>query len=246
MADQKTGKAMKKYGLLHIGKTAGTAANAVIKANNDLKVGHNVKCFGHKIGLRDVVEQDLCKRLMFFIREPTARYVSAFNSRLRKGQPRRFSDWTMREETAFSHFKTPNQLAEALSAEDAETRERAAAAMVAIRHIRKGFEGYLESVALLEQEKKRIYFIGATETFDADFAIMRKIIGVSPDIELPTDDVGSHRTPEGFEQTISELGRRNVQDYYKVDYEIYNWCVKRREELVPLRLAELEAKASAQ
>ena len=236
---------MGKYGLLHIGKTGGTAANAVIKANNERKVGHKVACFGHKIGLRDVAEQDLCKKLMFFIREPTARYISAFNSRLRKGQPRRLSEWTMREETAFSYFKTPNQLAEALSAEDAETRERAQAAMVGIRHIRKGFEGYLESVALLEQEKKRIYFIGATETFDADFKILRALVGVAPDLEVPTDEVGSHRTPEGFEKTISELGRKNVQDYYKVDYEIYNWCVKRREELLPLRLAEIEAKAAA-
>jgi hypothetical protein len=73
---------------------------------------------------------------------------------------------------------------------------------------------------------------------------MRKFLGVSPDIALPVDDYGAHRTPEGFEKTVSELGRKNVQDYYKTDYEIYDWCVKRREELIKLREAELEEKAA--
>jgi dihydrofolate reductase len=90
-------------------------------------------------------------------------------------------------------------------------------------------------VELLEQEKDRIYIIGATETFDSDFALMRKLLNVSPDVQLPTDEYGSHRTPEGYEKTISEEGRKNVQDYYKNDYEIYNWCVKKREELLALR-----------
>ena len=37
----------------------------------------------------------------------------------------------------------------------------------------------------------------------------------------------------------------DVEAYYKTDYEIYNWCVKRREELVKLRAAELGEKAAA-
>ena len=51
--------------------------------------------------------------------------------------------------------------------------------------------------------------------------------------------------PDGFEKTVSELGRKNVQEFYKTDYEIYNWCVKRREELLPIRRAELEARMAA-
>ena len=117
--------------------------------------------------------------------------------------------------------------------------------MNGIRHLRRAYEHYLDSVELLEKEKDRIYFIAATETFDSDFALMRKLLRVAEDIELPTDDYGAHRTPEGFEKTVSELGRKNVQDHYKTDYEIYNWCVKRREELIALRTAELEA-ATAQ
>ena len=235
---------MDKYGLLHIGKNGGTAANAVIKANNKLGVGEFVNCYKHKVGLQDVADDNMCERLMFFIREPVARYISAFNSRLRMGYPRHHGEWSPREEIAFEHFKTPNQLAEALSSEDPKRRQLAHDAMIGIRHLRRAYEHYLGSVELLEQEKDRIYFIAQTETFGPDFDLMRKLIGVSPDLELPTDDYGAHRTPEGFEKTVSELGRKNVQDYYKTDYAIYNWCVKRREELLPLRQAEAAAKAS--
>lgn len=236
---------MDKYGLLHIGKTGGTAANTVIKANNKLEVGEFVNCYKHRVGLQDVHNDNMCERVMFFIREPVARYISAFNSRLRMGYPRHHGEWSPREEVAFSHFKTPNQLAEALSSEDEEMRQHAVDAMIGIRHLRRAYEHYLGSVELLEKEKDRIYFIAATESFGPDFDMMRKFLRVSPDIELPTDDYGAHRTPDGFEKTVSELGRKNVEAYYKTDYEIYNWCVKRREELVALRAAELEDKAAA-
>jgi len=236
---------MDKYGLLHIGKTGGTAANAVLRANNQLGVGEFVNCYKHKVGLGDVHNDNMCERLMFFIREPVARYISAFNSRLRMGYPRHHGEWGPREVIAFSHFKTPNQLAEALSSPERAMREHAVSAMIGIRHLRRAYEHYLGSVELLEKEKDRIYFIAQTETFGTDFDLMRKLIGVSPDLELPTDDYGAHRTPDGFEKTVSEIGRRNVQRYYKTDYQIYNWCVRRREELIKLRMAELEEESTA-
>jgi len=236
---------MDKYGSLHIGKTGGTAANAVLKVHNKQGVGQRVALYKHGIGLEAVAEENMCEHLMFFIREPVARYISAFNSRLRKGYPRHQGEWSPREEVAFAHFKTPNELAEALSSDDAERRQLAEGGMICIRHLRRAYEHYLGSVELLEREKDRIYFIAQTETFGPDFAMMRKLLGVSDDIELPTDDYGAHRTPEGFEKTVSELGRKNVEAYYKTDYEIYNWCVKRREELVAQRIAELDEKTAA-
>jgi hypothetical protein len=235
---------MDKYGLLHIGKTGGTAANAVLKANNKLGVGEKVELFGHGFGLQDVADENLCERVMFFIREPVSRYISAFNSRLRRGFPRHGNEWSRKEEIAFSHFKTPNQLAEALGSPDEETRGHAEDAMVGIKHVKRAYQHYLGSVELLEQEKNRIYFIAATESFAPDFALMRKLLGVAPDLELPTDDYGAHKTPDGFERTVSEAGRRNVENYYAADFAIYNWCVKRREELIELRTAEAAGKVA--
>jgi len=232
---------MREFGLLHIG---GTAVNAALKANNKLGVGQAVKCYAHKTGLRDIVEKDRVGNVMFFIREPVSRYISAFNSRLRMGYPRHQGKWSTDEEIAFGHFKTPNELAEALSSGDVELRENALHAMTCIRHLKRAYEHYLGSTDLLEQEIDRIYFIGATEHLESDFSLMRTLLGVSPDIEMPTDDYGAHRTPDGFERTVSELGRRNVMDYYKTDYDIYDWCVKRREALIPIRAAEAAAMAA--
>ena len=75
------------YGLLHIGKTGGTAAKTVLRASRDLGVGEPVTFFKHEEGLAAIAEGDLCARLMFFIREPVDRFISAFNSRLREGLP---------------------------------------------------------------------------------------------------------------------------------------------------------------
>jgi hypothetical protein len=232
-----------RYGLLHIGKTGGTAAKTVLRASRELGAGETVTFFKHEDGLAAIAEGDLCERLMFFIREPTDRFVSAFNSRLRMGYPRHNGKWNVREEVAFEHFKTPNALAEGLSSEDPEIQEVAVGSMMSIMHLRRSYEHYLGSVELLEQETDRIWFIGATETFDADFALMRGLLGIPDDIVLPTDDYGAHRTPDGFDKTLSEVGRRNVRDYYQTDYAIYNWCVKRREALVALRSAEFKEKA---
>lgn len=233
-----------KYGLLHIGKTGGTAAKTVLRESNKLESGEVVKFFKHEDGLAAIAEGNLCERLIFFIREPVDRFVSAFNSRLRMGYPRHNGKWNVREEVAFAHFKTPNELAEGLSSDDPEIQEVAVGSMMSIMHLRRSYEHYLGSVELLEQEKDRIYFIGATETFDADFALLRTLLGIPDDLQLPTDDYGAHRTPDGFERTVSDIGRRNVRDYYQTDYAIYDWCVKRREELVALRSAELGQKAA--
>jgi hypothetical protein len=236
---------MDKFGLLHIGKTGGTAAKTVLRAHKERGGGEPVALYGHRVGMQDVVDANMTGNVIFFVREPVSRYISAFNSRLRKGFPRHGNDWNAREEIAFEHFKTPNQLAEGLSAEDAELRQHAEDAMAGIKHLRRNYGHYLGSVELLEQEKDRIYFIGATESFDDDFGLLRQLLGVPDDLELPTDDYGAHRTPDTFEKTVSELGRANIENYYAGDYDIYRWCAKRREELLLLRRAEAAEKAAA-
>lgn len=233
-----------RFGLLHIGKTGGTAVNTVLRAAKKLHIGRRTGLYGHAVGLQDVADLDKTRNLIFFIREPVSRYISAFNSRLRRGYPRHGNTWTEQEEIAFKFFKTPNQLAEALSSGDAELRQHATDAMTGIKHLKRDYRHYLGSVELLEQERDRIYFIGATETFESDFSLLRKLLGVPDDLELPTDDLGAHKTPDGFEKTVSELGRGNIETYYADDYAIYRWCVKRREELLPLRHAEAAEKAS--
>jgi hypothetical protein len=50
---------MDKYGLLHIGKTGGTAANAVLKAHNKQHVGNRVALYKHGVGLQAVADESM-------------------------------------------------------------------------------------------------------------------------------------------------------------------------------------------
>ena len=67
-------------------------------------------------------------------RDPVARYVSGFDSRLRQGAPSRHAPWRGDEEWAFSQFPDPNSLALALNPEH-PAHQNALRAMHGITHI---------------------------------------------------------------------------------------------------------------
>jgi hypothetical protein len=223
---------MDEYGFLHIGKTGGTAINTVFRKCVRRGVGSHVAIYPHTFNLKQIVEGNLTQKVIFFVREPVSRYVSAFNSRLRQGRPRHDKPWTKREARAFDRFKTPNQLAEALSSHHPELREEAAAAMRGIAHLRRNYKHYLGSVELLEQQRDRIFFVGTTENLTNDFSILRKLLNVPENLKLPHGEFKAHRTPEGFDTHVTELGRTNLHNLYVEEYRIYEWCLRRRMELL--------------
>lgn len=217
--------------LLRIGKTGTTALRIPLAVHNssEPKIGINV--VGHNVLLRDLVSEESGK-IGFTIREPLSRFVSAFNSRLRMGRPRYDNPWNNAEAKAFGFFDTPNKLAEALYSENDEIRRRARRAMQAIRMVKKGYAHFLESVELLEAVKHRIVFIGAQEHLASDFEFLKKLLGADPLLKLPEDDVISHKTPEGFDKALSDIGRANLTRFLSDDYTLYKWCARRREELL--------------
>lgn len=219
-----------RYGFIHIGKTGGTAAKAVLDQFPECN-GNKIFHFTHRYTLRKVIERDMVDQVFFFIREPVARFISAFNSRYRKGQPRYFYEWSRDEKTAFSRFQSPTELAEGLGSEDEETSAAAHAAMTSILHCRNAYEYYLDSVETLRRYKDRIAFIGAQETMDADFKRLAKFLGL-PVAEVPSDDVAAHKTPAWMDKKLSRTGVDNILKYYAADLPIYEWCVQRRKELL--------------
>lgn len=191
-------------------------------------IGPFVAVYPHTVNLRKIAGDNLTDKLIFFVREPVGRYISAFNSRLRQGRPRHDKPWTKREAIAFERFKTPNQLAEALSSPDTALQEKAFAAMRGIAHLRRNYKHYLGSVELLEEQQNRIYFIGTTENLTSDFSLLRKLLNIPENIKLPEGEFKAHRTPEGFERDVTELGRTNLHNYFAEEYRIYEWCLRRR------------------
>src|SRR5829696_3066808 len=122
---------------IHIGKTGGTALKSVLrpvfKAGTETPLGPVIVHKGHSFRLRDVPRGD---KALFCVRDPVSLFVSAFDSRLRKGQPKFYFEWSPAEAEAFGRFPTPQALAEALASPDRRTRKQAEAAMRAIQHVR--------------------------------------------------------------------------------------------------------------
>ena len=71
---------------LHVGKTGGTAVKWALRRAGlpDTPYGP-VRVHRHTFRMRDVPPED---HVIFFVRDPIARFMSGFYSRLNKGQPR--------------------------------------------------------------------------------------------------------------------------------------------------------------
>jgi hypothetical protein len=155
---------------MHIGKTGGSA------------VRHALLPYRRELGLRFVhhyVRADALPKnakLMFCVRDPVDRFISGFNSRLRMGQPANNVPWDAFEERAFSTFKTPNDLAEALDDAEAPLQRKARFAMRGIRHVQQHQHGWFPAPATqyLSRNRRRVLWVGQTSTLSEDFAALRE------------------------------------------------------------------------
>jgi hypothetical protein len=170
------------------------------------------------MSLREIPEGE---RAVFFVRHPVTRFVSGFNSRLRRGMPHHEGRHTPKEELAFARFQTPAMLAEALASAEADTRESAAFAMDAISHTRRRLTDTIGDVAYIVHRRTDILFFGFQETLAADFERLKEVLDLPKSITLPGDDVVAHRTPPGFETRLSREGRRAIKKWYRDDLTLY-------------------------
>jgi len=216
--------------ILHIGKTAGTALSAAVRKHRDHCPQADVIVLSHTVTLQALAIEQPDAKVVFFVRDPIERFISGFYSRLRQGLPRYNSPWSREELIAFGQFITPNQLGEALASDS--RKEAAAAALNAITHARLDLRHYLGSVELLEGSKENIIFIGEQSSFDADFRVLRKTLGMHEAITPPSDDIGAHRNPADVDRWLSPLARRALHVWFADDYPIYQWCQQRRKYLL--------------
>jgi hypothetical protein len=224
--------------VLHIGKTGGTALKHVLAENRDAS-RYQLLFRGHDVTLADVAAGE---RYMFLIRDPLARFVSAFNGRLREDRPRYHYPWRDEERVAFAIFKTPNQLAEALSADDAEGRAQAEAAMHGIGHVNTPYTFWFPDESAFRARLDDLFFVGLQDRLDDDFELLRIKLGLPDDIHLPRDETVAHRTPSGFESQLSERAQANLQRWYERDLAFVELC----RQLAPtVNTADAEAAVTA-
>lgn len=91
--------------------------------------------------------------------------------------------------------------------------------MFGIVHLRFGYEDWLGSPGYLESRADDVLFVGFQESLDRDFAVLASTLGFSG-LELPRDDVASHRSPAGAAPPLDEEGLANIRRWYATDYDI--------------------------
>jgi hypothetical protein len=214
--------ARRRTHFLHVRKTGGSA---VAHALAPVARTHGIVIHGHATRLADVPPDD---DVFFFLRDPVERYVSGFNSRLRRGRPLRDLTWTAGEERAFARFRSPNALAEALGAADPELAAHARFAMRNVNHVSSSFADWF-SLAEIAARRDRIVLLGLQANLDADFEFVKRRLGLPTDVALPRDPVLAHRTPPEYETALTPEARANVAAWYAGDVRFYAQYERLRE-----------------
>ena len=213
---------------MHIGKTGGTAIKHVLRpifrAETETALGRVILHKGHTFKLADVPQGD---KAIFCVRDPLSLYVSAFHSRLRKGQPKFYFEWSPAEAATFERFPTPQALAEGLGSDDEETRGAAQEGMKAIQHVR-GIRRFLKSPDHVMEHRRQIAYIGRQETLDDDWHRIRALLELPGDIELPADPKKSHRRQASGDPALDANAEAILRRYFKPDYEILRVCERLR------------------
>ena len=206
--------------VLHIGKTGGTALKHVL-SENQAAARYQLLFRGHDVTLAGVPAGE---RFMFLIRDPLTRFVSAFNGRLREDRPRYYYPWREEERVAFAVFKTPDQLAVALSSPDDAERDHAEQAMRGIGHVNTPYSFWFPDESAFRARLADVFFIGLQDRLDEDFELLKRKLGLPSDATLPRDETVAHKTPQGFEGQLSERGRSNLERWYERDIAFVTLC----------------------
>lgn len=199
--------------LLHIGKTGGTALKAALGAVGTTTSLGPLHVHDHRMTLGHLQADDVA---VCFLRDPVTRFVSAFDSRRRRGRPRYDNRWSVAEAFSFSRFPTASALAEAL----ADSRPVARFAMRSIQHINSHYTYWLGPVDAPAIRRERLVFVGRQETLADDVERLRQLLGITRPLTLPDDPVAAHRNPTTTLEPLSERAVAALTDWYRDDYAL--------------------------
>ena len=231
---------------LHIGKTGGSAVKEALKRgikeqdmysktkklkdNTLLEIKDLSEQFdqiilhGHGTTLKEIPETDW---FFFCIRDPLSRFVSGFYSRQRQGKPRYNIPWNAKEERAFRHFETANDLAEALSSSSPSVRNRAEQAMQDIRHVKTSISKWIIDPTYFDKRKENLLYLLEQRTLEKDFEKMLQKIHYNKQLNLSNDKKITHQAnPSKANTGLSELALQNLNNHYAEDIKIYNYLTE--------------------
>ena len=199
---------------LHLPKTGGTALRHAIGAVQS--ANHTIMFHPHSVRLRDLPDDDA---FFFTVRDPVARFVSAFNSRSREGAPRYATPWTASERAFFTRYSTANQLGLALASSHSGVRRDAERAIRSVRLLRSSYWDWFGSERVLRRNVHRVLWVGWVPTLNADFERLRRVLALPATVALPADDVMAHRAPGRMPSPLEARAASAIRMWCSADYE---------------------------
>ncbi len=202
---------------LHIPKTGGTAIRTALETAGTAGDSSAVRFFGHGCSLDQLREHDV----VFVIRDPIERVISAFYSRRRMGRPRYDSAHTPGEAITFGRWPELEPLILDVAAGDPDAQS----AWDAVPHLRPLSAWLVDAEAI---EGPNIAYIAHLPTLDREWPAMCGIWGISAASDLPTSPVAAHRAPER-PPDLSQAARDALRLLLDDDYRLYSHCLDVRD-----------------
>ena len=184
----------------------------------------------HSFRFMDVGPDDMA---VITLRDPATRFASGFLSRLRKGAPRYYNEWTPDERQAFEWFPSPGTLADALAESSGELHERAEFALRSIRHVRDPMTHWTGDAGYVRDRAEDVLYVARQETLDADWELLKELLDLPRGQTLPLDPVVAHRWTDGVDREISPKGIEALREWYAADYELLELAEEMRQNGCP-------------
>jgi len=205
--------------VLHIGKTGGSFLRSVLR-HNEARWQAPLHLLSHGATARSTLKRfGEDRRLAFVVRDPVARFVSAFYSRQRQGRPTYNSQWSAEEAAAFLWFDSAEALALALTGDDERLKSAALFAFDAIQHLKGDLRHYLGGVEALLAERDNIAVCVDLPQLNAHLPAIMARLGVA-DYDMPPKP-RAHAAPAPLPK-LSAQADAALRAHWAEEFELYD------------------------
>ena len=202
---------------LHIGKSGGTILKSIF--SNQKNQRKELKFIGLPERYK-LYQLNSKQKYIFSIRNPIDRYLSAFTSRKKKSDV-----WTKEyysiEGFGFYLYDDANKLAEDLYCKNLFKMVKAHISMRCIPIINENIFSWF---TLNDLKKNPPLFIFENSTINEDWKNFSVIFN------FDENDMSNHMHMRNKtldkKSKLSEIAKHNLKKYYKIDFEIYNYCLR--------------------
>ena len=181
--------------------------------------GYQVKFRPPRIRLKNL---PVGSRVWVIVRDPISRFISSFYSRRYEGKPLFMIPWTEAEKSLYHRYETVNDLAEALSDENALVRFRAIQDMRDIGFLDRVYQHYYEGLTQDDCDKE-IHAITDIEQIEAVECEVKKIFDVPTSLKLDDPDEALMQTCDWH---LSDTGLENLRLWFQKENSYYDSIVE--------------------